>query len=562
MTRRSCAIYAAGIACASLLVVGIGLVVAQVFRTFMHNRLKKEIVLVEGSRVFESWKSPPPPVYMEYFFFNMTNVDAFLAGAKPQVTQVGPYTYREYRYKDNVSMLDNNTMVSAYNFKKFVFLREKSVGDPAVDNITTVNIPAWAVMNKVKGSFFRASMASMMMTSAGSGFFATHTVDEWLWGYEDRLLARVAASSPDVDKVFGLMYKKNGSHSGEFVYHTGKQNSMEYGRVETWKGESKLTFWTSNQSNSINGSDGSAFHPFLDKNERIYIFTPDLCRSIHMEFEKEVEVKGIPAYRFTPPRSVFASKEENPANEGFCVSPKECLGTGLLKVSPCRKGAPVVASFPHFYLADKKYVAAIGGMSPKREHHQTYLDLNPTTGVIVRANKRAQINMLIERLSGFPKTKVLNETIFPIMFINESVVIDDASAARVHKLLLIVTVVSNFPLFIVGLGGIMLLVFIVLLFRARKQKVRRTLRACFHSNCSQFACLVSMSNVVHLCVTLCALCLCVFVQNEVKRTVFTKPLYATSNEEGTSYSPVSDKEKEDPQNGTYISLTPKGDPEA
>lgn len=57
-----------------------------------------------------------------------------------------------------------------------------------------------------------------------------------------------------------------------------------------------------------------------------------------MEFEKDVEVKGIPAYHFTPPRSVLASKEENPANEGFCVSPKECLGTGLLKVSPCRKG--------------------------------------------------------------------------------------------------------------------------------------------------------------------------------------------------------------------------------
>lgn len=63
-----------------------------------------------------------------------------------------------------------------------------------------------------------------------------------------------------------------------------------------------------------------------------------LSRSIYMEFEKDVEVKGIPAYRFTPPRSVLASKEENPANEGFCVSPQECLGTGLLKVSPCRKG--------------------------------------------------------------------------------------------------------------------------------------------------------------------------------------------------------------------------------
>lgn len=40
-------------------------------------------------------------------------------------------------------MVENGTMVSAYNVKSFVFLREKSVGDPAEDNITTVNIPAW-----------------------------------------------------------------------------------------------------------------------------------------------------------------------------------------------------------------------------------------------------------------------------------------------------------------------------------------------------------------------------------------------------------------------------------
>lgn len=40
-------------------------------------------------------------------------------------------------------MVENGTRVSAYNTKKFVFLREKSVGDPAVDLITSVNIPAW-----------------------------------------------------------------------------------------------------------------------------------------------------------------------------------------------------------------------------------------------------------------------------------------------------------------------------------------------------------------------------------------------------------------------------------
>lgn len=471
----------------------------------MHNRLKKEIVLVEGSRVFDSWKRPPPPVFMEFFFFNVTNVDAFLAGAKPQVTQVGPYTYREYRYKDNVSMVENGSKVSAYNAKQFFFLRERSVGDPSEDTVTTVNIPVWAVMNKLKGSFWAASAMSIWMNSIGSGLFTTRTVDELLWGYEDPVLARLASSRPEVDKIFGLMVNKNGTSDGELVYLTGEQNHLDFGRVLTWKGQSQLTFWTSNQSNSINGSDG-AIHPLVDKNERIYIFTPDLCRSIYMEFEKDVEVKGIPAYRFTPPRSVFASKEKNPANEGFCVSPKECLGTGVLNVSPCRKGAPVVASFPHFYLADENYIAAIDGISPEREHHQTFLDINPTTGVIVRASKRAQVNIMMNKISGFVKTRGLNNTIFPVMFLNESVVIDDNSVARLNKLLLVVNLVSNFPLIIVALGAIMLAVFVVLLVRARNQK-------------------------------------------------------ATSEDE-TSYSPVSGKEKDDPQNGTYIGLTPKVDAQA
>lgn len=50
-------------------------------------------------------------------------------------------------------------------------------------------------------------MVSGMMTSAKSEFFTTRTVDELLWGYEDPLLARVSATSSDVEKVFGLMYK-------------------------------------------------------------------------------------------------------------------------------------------------------------------------------------------------------------------------------------------------------------------------------------------------------------------------------------------------------------------
>ncbi|KAK9954920.1 hypothetical protein ABG768_014834 [Culter alburnus] len=502
MRKGSCCMFTSGILGALLLVTGVALFVSGVFQTLIHNKLKREITLTEGSKVFATWKNPPPPVFMQFFFFNVTNPDAFLKGqAKPHLTEMGPYTYREYRPKHNVSFVDNGTKVAAYTPKFFVFVREKSVGDPSVDTVTTLNIPAVAVIDRLKNAgFWVSSGISMYMSSIGTTMFMTRTVDELLWGFKDPLLTRLKTIKSDTEEYFGLMYNKNGSNDGEFVYHTGEQNYLDFGRIYTWKGEKMLSFWKTNQSNMINGSDGSAFHPFLTKEERLNVFTPDLCRSIHMRFEKEVEVKGIPAYRFTPPRDVLASGKNNPENEGFCVT-KKCLDDGVLDVSVCRKGAPVVVSFPHFHLGDKKYANAIDGISPVHEHHQTFLDLNPTMGVPVRAMKRAQINIHLDRVTGFPLTRNLNGTIFPIVFLNESVVIDDASAARIHKLLLIVTLVSHFPLILATLGIILLSVAIILAYRFYKNK--------------------------------------------------------PSAKKDTSYAPVSAKaDDQDEKNGTYIGMTP------
>lgn len=41
MTRRSCAIYLTGAVSAQLLILGIALVVSQLFQTLIHDRLKK-----------------------------------------------------------------------------------------------------------------------------------------------------------------------------------------------------------------------------------------------------------------------------------------------------------------------------------------------------------------------------------------------------------------------------------------------------------------------------------------------------------------------------------------
>ncbi|XP_060791558.1 lysosome membrane protein 2 [Neoarius graeffei] len=472
MKCKICLIYASIVIGVLMLIAGISIIVAGDLHTRIQNKLKGEITLTEGSKVFQTWKNPPPPVFMEFFFFNVTNPNEFMAGEKPRVTHMGPYTYREYRPKVNVTFVENGTKVSALTPKTFVFVPEMSAGDPSVDQVTTVNIPAIAVMSKLKDlSFWVRSGIAMYMTTIKTTMFMTHTVDELLWGFKDPLLTRLHASRPEVDENFGLMLYKNGSNDGEFVYYTGENNYLDYGRIDTWKGEKFTSFWGTNQSNMINGTDGSAFHPLLTKEERLNVFTPDLCRSIYMLFEKEVVVKGIPAYRYTPPRDVLASVKNNPENEGFCLEKDKCLDDGVLNVAVCRKGAPVIVSFPHFYLADDKYVNAIEGIKPVHELHQTFLDLNPTTGIPVRAAKRAQINIKLDRIAGFPLTRNLNSTIFPVMFINESVLIDDASAQKLQNLLLIVKIVPIFPFFLLGLGVMLLLIGLFLLMHSY-QKMR------------------------------------------------------------------------------------------
>uniref|UniRef100_A0A9J8CIN4 Uncharacterized protein n=2 Tax=Cyprinus carpio TaxID=7962 RepID=A0A9J8CIN4_CYPCA len=468
MTRRSCAIYATGIVCAHLLILGIALLVAQVFQTMIQERIKKEITLAENSRVLDGWINPPPPVYMQYFFFNVTNPDEFLAGKeKPKVTQIGPYTYREYRPRENVTFLENGTKIFATNPKSFVFLRDMSVGDPEVDRLTTVNIPFIAVMNELNSySFFLRSFVSLWMRSLGVEVFMNRTVHEVLWGFKDPLLSKIHTMSPEVDEHFGLMYNKNGTHEGEFVFHTGEKNYMDYGKIDTWNGISQMNWWSSNQSNMINGTDGSVFHTFLSRKELLYIFAADLCRSIHLGYVADTEVKGIPAFRFAPPSDVLAPPDENPSNAGFCVPAGDCLGKGVLKVSVCRQGAPIVVSFPHFYQADERYISAIDGMNPNAEEHETYLDINPTTGVPIRACKRAQLNVILKRVPGN-----LFSAAFLLNF--QTATIDDGSAAQMRTLLLIVTVVSNFPVIIVGLGVILLVVLIFLVCRNRQRKTAK-----------------------------------------------------------------------------------------
>ncbi|XP_073333802.1 lysosome membrane protein 2c [Pagrus major] len=466
MLLKSCCIYTIGVFSILILISGIVLVLSDVFPHIVQTVVKKEVVLKNGTMAFEAWENPPAPIYMQFYFFNLTNPMEVLDGDRPAVVEIGPYTYREYRPMEQVNFQDNGTKVSAVNTKTYIFQPNMSRG-PESDLIRTVNIPAMTVMERFKDSAFAANLISSYMSGTDQGLFVTHTVGELLWGYEDGLLKALRIVQPDLDDVFGLFYKSNASNDGEYVFLTGQENYKDFARVDTWNSQSSLDWWSSDECNMINGTNGAFFHSVIAKNETLYMFSSDLCRSLYALYEEDVNVKGIPGYRFSPPSEVFANMTVNPANAGFCVPAGNCLGSGVLNVSGCKQGAPIIMSSPHFYQADEKYVQGVFGMSPKKEQHQTTIDINPLTGIILQAAKRLQVNVYIEKLPSFSQTGDVRTVVLPVVYLNESVVIDDGSAAKLQAIVTEQNVVVNIPFMLIGLGIVLGGIFMFLMCRQK-----------------------------------------------------------------------------------------------
>ncbi|XP_030598491.1 lysosome membrane protein 2c [Archocentrus centrarchus] len=464
MVLKSCCIYSVGVVSVLMLILGISLVLTGVFPHLIQSVVKKEVVLKNGTDAFEAWEDPPAHIYMQFYFFNLTNPQEVLDGERPAVLEIGPYTYREYRPMEQIDFQDNGTKVTAVNTKTYIFQPNMSRG-PESDLIRTVNIPAMTVMERFKNNPIIANLISAYMTGTGEGLFTTRTVGELLWGYEDGLLKALKRFRPELDDVFGLFYKNNASNDGEYVFFTGQQNYKDFSRVDTWKGESSLSWWTSDECNMINGTTGTSFHPVISKNEMLYIFSSDLCRSLYAAYEEDVTVKGIPGYRFVPPSSVFANLTVNPDNAGFCVPAGNCLGSGLLNISTCKQGAPIIMSSPHFYQADEKFVQDVFGMTPIKEQHQTAIDVNPLTGVVLQAAKRLQINVYVEKIPSFSQTGNVRTVVFPVVYINESAIIDDTAAKKLQAIVVQQNVVENIPFMLIGLAIIVGGVFMFLVCR-------------------------------------------------------------------------------------------------
>jgi len=86
--------------CAGItLLLGVGFVICGIlvllfFRGFVDDYIKSEIPLRENTPIAEAWAKPPITPYLKLYFFNVTNPQRFLKGAKPVLQEIGPFTYQ------------------------------------------------------------------------------------------------------------------------------------------------------------------------------------------------------------------------------------------------------------------------------------------------------------------------------------------------------------------------------------------------------------------------------------------------------------------------------------
>lgn len=462
-------------------------------RQYVHYKVTQEVPLREPppslngttpspNLAYDIWKDIPVPMFVAFRFFHVENpLEIITLGEKPYLTEKGPYVYSEKRHKKDIVFAENGTIVSFNEIQVFKFVPEMSAGSED-EQLRLLNVPFVTVLNQAKGqSWFKKQALKLAIATTGTKLFEIKPVRQWLWGYNDTLLELLKLSQPDMVPFtyFGWFMNKNNTDPGRLTIKTGVDDVQHEAEIVSWKNQTALDVWPDSYCNAINGTDGSMFHPFVQKNDTLFLFSSDICRSIYVQYERESSVKGLRALKFVPPAAVFANSSVNPDNGCFCVPNEDyCLGAGVLNISKCQFGAPVVSSSPHLFQADPIYRDRLRGLHPSKALHQTFLEIEPLTGMVLNAAKRLQVNAFVDNVPEWSSyfKKFPDKLIFPIVWIEESAKLDDKTASIVRAQVtdqLHLVLAIQVSLFVFGgfLMSVVLLLLIIKIF-ARRRKGR------------------------------------------------------------------------------------------
>ncbi len=258
-----------------------------------------------------------------------------------------------------------------------------------------------------------------------SGVITNRTVEEWLFTAEDAAI-KDAMSQNGKDEslarvnLFDSCQNETEAEEADIksiTIMTGENNKYLARQVVKYDGKSTINIWESTEK--IRGSLGMYNIPGMTDLIPPKIFISDLMRVIDMVYIGPTSIFGVNLNRFT-----FAPKTFSP-NENYYMNTQ-----GLINVQAVEKfqGVPVLVSKPHFLDSDPSVINAIEGIEPNRISHDTFIDVEPISGVTMNARERIQVNFNVSSDEYF--TSDINTTVMPIAWYEQSGIVPKHLADR------------------------------------------------------------------------------------------------------------------------------------
>jgi len=499
--------------------------------------------MADNTETFATWadsgNSEAIPVHQKIYFMNLTNPNELLAGAKPIVTEHGPYVYREFKRKYDITYLtdpDNRQLVQFREWTWWEF--DASMSGPGLnpfqDKYTTINLPFQAVTSVMKNTVdnntlpYLGNFGKVILDGACPEYSTDYarlfenkaTVDQWLFGFNATVNC-AAGQIPTPEGLSpagyfpGILGANRGPNTNvsmeEFraatpfdQMYTGIDDQSFARQYYSWKGETSLTVllgatcstgclgrfpfpvWASEIANRVTGSVGLKFQSALKKGASVVAWVDQLMRHapIINANNEEVVDKGITMLRYSLDPRLMLNSSQVPENAAYYAD----RWNGLLDISKSKQTLPLFMSKPHFLDADAVLMEDVIGMHPDRAAHDTSIDVEPLTGVTMRAAKRLQVNYKVEpwvvpspmhTISPFTwyvnTTGTLGQRLTPILWVEESAEITDSKASEFRGKVYGAQAAEKYIGLLGGIFGALIIALAVILFIiAQKRAVRES----------------------------------------------------------------------------------------
>ncbi|XP_076659226.1 sensory neuron membrane protein 2 [Halictus rubicundus] len=341
-----------------LIVFGLTLSIEQYITSFIKVKIQQYLPLAEGTPGYVAYTTLAP-LTLSCYLFNVTNPDEVMRGEYPNLVEHGPYVYEEnmQRYVQDVNEeMDEITYITR---TMYTFNRRKSVNVSNREKVTILN-PAYVgtlmTLSSLPSNFMEkyGNHIPKLFLNSSSIFLKARATDILFNGVkltcnakkfpELSLICQTMQNRRppvirETDKegvyLLSMFQKVNDTPRGPYTVNRGVKDLTLLGDTTSFMGKRVLTLWNSESCNIVRGTDTLNWPPLIKPLPFVTTFLPDYCRSLEIDYDRDVIIHGIKGSKYSMQERVWF------LNSTQCYCPVkdnkvECLQQGLLDGSECQ----------------------------------------------------------------------------------------------------------------------------------------------------------------------------------------------------------------------------------